>query len=99
MLLKKWTTAVIAIANSTEKKAINTGAKMVPSPNPEKNVSMQAKKADIDTNTISTLYVYLFANRENKKFCLPPEGVMWSFFSVVTSSNCLSQIHFIDSSE
>lgn len=44
-LLQKCTTPVSATAISTGKKMANTGAKIVPSPNPEKKVRMAAAKA------------------------------------------------------
>jgi hypothetical protein len=45
ILFEKCTTPVSAIANSTGKKTINTGVRIVPNPNPEKKVRMAAKKA------------------------------------------------------
>jgi hypothetical protein len=53
ILLKKCTTPVSAIANSTGKKTIKTGVKIVPKPNPEKNVSIATKKAINDIIKIS----------------------------------------------
>jgi hypothetical protein len=53
ILLKKWTTPVNAIANSTGKKIIKIGVRMVPSPNPEKKVRMATKNAAIDMMMIS----------------------------------------------
>ncbi len=44
-LFEKCTTPVNAIATSIGKKIANTGAKMVPSPKPEKKVSIAVKKA------------------------------------------------------
>lgn len=51
--MKKCTTPVSAIAKSTGKKRINTGERIVPSPKPEKNVSIEAKKAVRAINNIS----------------------------------------------
>jgi hypothetical protein len=44
-LFEKCTTPVNAIAMSIGKKIAKTGIKIVPSPNPEKNVRMAVKKA------------------------------------------------------
>ena len=44
------------MAKSTGKKTINTGVKIVPKPNPEKNVRMEARKAVTDMMVISILY-------------------------------------------
>jgi porphobilinogen deaminase len=52
-LLKKCTKPVSAIANSTGKKSIKIGVRIVPSPNPEKNVRMATKNATTDIKTIS----------------------------------------------
>jgi hypothetical protein len=46
---------VKAIATSTGKKIIITGVKIVPKPNPEKNVSMAAKNATRLMITISII--------------------------------------------
>ena len=45
ILLEKWTIPVKAIAISTGKKIIITGVRIVPKPNPEKNVKIAAKNA------------------------------------------------------
>jgi hypothetical protein len=45
ILLKKCTIPVRAIANSMGKNRAKTGIKMVPKPNPEKNVRIEVKKA------------------------------------------------------
>ena len=44
-LLKKCTTPVRAIANSTGKNKANTGNRIVPKPKPEKKVKIEARKA------------------------------------------------------
>ena len=44
---------VSPIASSTGKKSINTGVRIVPSPNPEKKVRMAAKKAVTEIIPIS----------------------------------------------
>jgi hypothetical protein len=45
MLLKKCTTPVRAMANSIGKNNAKTGIKIVPKPNPEKNVRIEVKNA------------------------------------------------------
>jgi len=57
-LLEKCTTPVKAIATSIGKKIANTGAKIVPSPNPEKKVSIAVKKAAITMIMISMMFLY-----------------------------------------
>ena len=54
-LLKKCTTPVKPIAMFTGKKIMNTGVKMVPNPNPEKNVSMATINATIQIIKISIM--------------------------------------------
>lgn len=44
---------VSPIANSTGKNIINTGVRIVPKPNPEKNVRMATKNATSGINIIS----------------------------------------------
>ena len=56
-LLKKCTIPVKAIATSTGKNIINTGVRIVPSPNPEKKVRMAARKATDDIITKSIFLV------------------------------------------
>ena len=46
-LLRKWTIQVITIASSSGKNRANTGSIIVPIQNPEKKVSIEAKKATI----------------------------------------------------
>ena len=53
ILLKKCTSPVKHIANSTGKKIINTGVSKVPKPKPEKNVRMAKKNAATDIIIIS----------------------------------------------
>ena len=53
-LLEKWTTPVNAIAISIGKKIANTGIKIVPSPNPEKNVRIAVKN---EARTITTISI------------------------------------------
>lgn len=53
MLLKKCTTPVSAMANSVGKNIIQTGVRMVPSPKPEKKVSMETPKATKDKISMS----------------------------------------------
>ncbi len=55
ILLNKCTTPVSAIAKSTGKKIINIGERIVPNPNPEKNVSIATKKTKIETKNISKI--------------------------------------------
>ena len=54
ILLKKCTTPVKAIAISTGKNKENTGSKIVPKPNPEKNVNIEAIKATKQIKISST---------------------------------------------
>ena len=48
ILLQKWTIPVSDIAISGGKKISITGVRIVPNPNPEKNVNSAAKKATIE---------------------------------------------------
>ena len=55
MLFRKCTIPVRDMAISIGKNKINTGVRMVPKPNPEKNVRREAKNATTLIITISIL--------------------------------------------
>jgi hypothetical protein len=85
-LLVKCTTPVSAMAISMGKKNTNTGVRIVPSPNPEKNVRMAVKKAAIDIIIISIVFVnvcliqsYILMKTENGKISLD-DGVIENAF-------------------
>lgn len=63
MLFEKCTTPVSAMAISIGKNMAKTGVKMVPSPNPEKNVKMAVKNAAKQMIIIS---IYFFLYTYNK---------------------------------
>lgn len=54
-LLKKCTTPVNAMANSIGKNNAKTGIKIVPKPNPEKNVRIEVKNATRQIITYSII--------------------------------------------
>jgi hypothetical protein len=55
ILLRKCTTAVKAIDNSTGKKIANTGVNIVPNPKPEKRVRAEAIRATAHIITYSMI--------------------------------------------
>lgn len=58
ILLKKCTTPVKAIAKSTGKKIMKIGVRIVPSPKPEKKVSIATKNAAKDIIIISNVLLF-----------------------------------------